>query len=73
MEEVVNKEPTSLNEKAKKDDVVEQKSCTVVDILSPAAMLNAYYICHNVQDLMFFRGFTWEGVAKGKGKGKKKK
>ena len=25
------------------------------------------------KDLMFFRGFTWEGVAKGKGKGKKKK
>ena len=25
------------------------------------------------QDLMFFRGFTWDGIAKGKGKGKKKK
>ena len=29
------------------DDV--KNSNTVVDILSPAAMKNAYYICHNVQ------------------------
>ena len=27
----------------------DQKTATVVDILSPAAMFNAYYICHNVQ------------------------
>ena len=27
----------------------EQKTATVVDILSPAAMFNAYYVCHNVQ------------------------
>ena len=32
-----------------KDEDNEQKSSTVVDILSPAAMFNAYYICHNVQ------------------------
>merc|ERR1711974_229332 len=32
------------------------------DILSKAAMHNAYFICHNVQDLMFFRGFTWDGA-----------
>ena len=29
------------------DDV--RNGNTVVDILSPAAMKNAYYICHNVQ------------------------
>jgi len=43
-----------------------------VDVLSEVAMSNAYLICHNVQDLMFYRGFYWEGAEK-KGKGKKKK
>jgi len=43
-----------------------------VDVLSEVAMNNAYLICHNVQDLMYFRGFYWEGAEK-KGKGKKKK
>ena len=38
-----------------------------------AAMENAYNICHNVQDLLLFRGFQWEGTKqKGKGKGRKK-
>ena len=38
-----------------------------------AAMENAYNICHNVQDLLFYRGFRWEGAKqKGKGKGRKK-
>lgn len=50
------------------------KSSTVADILSEPAMHNAYFICHNVQDLMYFRGFFWEGDNKGKGKkGKGKK
>merc|ERR1711874_137039 len=49
------------------------KTSTVADILSEPAMHNAYFICHNVQDLMYFRGFFWEGQSKGKGKGKKKK
>uniref|UniRef100_A0A0K2V5D3 Uncharacterized protein n=1 Tax=Lepeophtheirus salmonis TaxID=72036 RepID=A0A0K2V5D3_LEPSM len=45
-----------------------------VDILDEAAIENAYNICHNVQDLLFFRGFYWEGQCKkGKGKGRKKK
>nr|XP_021496991.1 small lysine-rich protein 1 [Meriones unguiculatus] len=41
------------------------------DILSPAAMLNLYYIAHNVADCLYFRGFNWPGAPKGKkGKGK---
>merc|ERR1712008_440529 len=47
-----------------------------VSVLDEAAMENAYNICHNVQDLLYFRGFFWEGdkdKKKGKkGKGKKK-
>ena len=42
------------------------------DILSKPAMDNAYMICHNVQDLMYYRGFFWEGAPKGKGKKKKR-
>ena len=43
-------------------------------IFLQAAMENAYNICHNVQDLLVFRGFLWEGQKqKGKGKGRKKK
>ncbi|KAM9311773.1 small lysine-rich protein 1 [Gastrophryne carolinensis] len=48
-----------------------------VDILSPAAMLNAYYISHNAVDCLEYRGFNWPGAPKKKGKkgkkGKKKK
>ncbi|XP_041442530.1 small lysine-rich protein 1-like isoform X2 [Xenopus laevis] len=44
-----------------------------VDILSPAAMLNAYYISHNAVDCLSFRGFTWPGEPKKKGKRGKKK
>ncbi|XP_028618429.1 small lysine-rich protein 1 [Grammomys surdaster] len=40
------------------------------DILSPAAMLNLYYIAHNVADCLYLRGFPWPGAPKGK-KGKK--
>ncbi|KAK4002776.1 hypothetical protein OUZ56_004578 [Daphnia magna] len=28
------------------------------DILSVAALANAYATCHNVQDLLYFRGFS---------------
>ena len=44
------------------------KSNKNIDILDDAAMVNAYNICHNVQDLLYFRGFFWEGSG---GKGKK--
>uniref|UniRef100_A0A673TLT5 Small lysine rich protein 1 n=1 Tax=Suricata suricatta TaxID=37032 RepID=A0A673TLT5_SURSU len=42
-----------------------------VDILSPAAMLNLYYIAHNVADCLHLRGFPWPGAPKSK-KGKNK-
>ncbi|XP_024302388.1 small lysine-rich protein 1 isoform X1 [Pan paniscus] len=42
-----------------------------VDILSPAAMLNLYYIAHNVADCLHLRGFHWPGAPKGK-KGRSK-
>ncbi|XP_035307281.1 small lysine-rich protein 1-like [Cricetulus griseus] len=42
-----------------------------VDILSPAAMLNLYYIAHNVADCLYLRGYPWPGAPKGK-KGKNK-
>ncbi|KAM9650992.1 small lysine-rich protein 1 [Trichechus inunguis] len=42
-----------------------------VDVLSPAAMLNLYYIAHNVADCLHMRGFRWPGAPKTK-KGKNK-
>lgn len=42
-----------------------------VDILSPAAMLNLYYIAHNVADCLRMRGFRWPGAPKAK-RGKNK-
>ncbi|XP_061107843.1 small lysine-rich protein 1 [Conger conger] len=44
-----------------------------VDILSPAAMENAYYISHNAMDCLEFRGFGWPGATKKGKKGTKKK
>ncbi|XP_036433348.1 small lysine-rich protein 1 [Colossoma macropomum] len=43
-----------------------------VDILSPAAMENAYYISHNAVDCLEFRGFGWPEATKKKGKKSKK-
>jgi len=54
------------------DDGAGNKS-KAVSVLDEAAMENAYNICHNVQDLLYFRGFFWEGSNKGKGKGKRGK
>ncbi|KAM5205773.1 small lysine-rich protein 1 [Hipposideros larvatus] len=42
-----------------------------VDIFSPAAMRNLYYIAHNVADCLRLRGFRWPGAPKSK-KGKSK-
>ena len=51
MDKIVNK----VN-KIKKKKVQNSKDDQVsVDILSEVAMINAYYICHNVQDLMWYR------------------
>lgn len=45
------------------------------DILSVAALANAYATCHNVQDLLHFRGFTSKPAHAKRGKkgGKKRK
>lgn len=43
-----------------------------VDIFNEDAMQNAYYTCHNVQDLLKCRGFPWPGAQKKKKKGKRK-
>ncbi|XP_074831988.1 small lysine-rich protein 1 [Carettochelys insculpta] len=45
-----------------------KKPASEVDILSPAAMLNAYYIAHNAAACLEFRGFMWPGSLKKKGK-----
>lgn len=49
------------------------KSRVQVDVLSDVAMDNAYYSCHNVQDLLRRRGFPWAEAQKKKKKGKKGK
>ncbi|XP_027489122.1 small lysine-rich protein 1 [Corapipo altera] len=41
-----------------------------VDVLGPAAMLNAYYISHNAAAFLEFRGYPWPGSPKKKGKKK---
>ncbi|XP_064905462.1 small lysine-rich protein 1 [Columba livia] len=48
-----------------------QKGPKGADIFSPAAMLNAHYICHNVPAFLELRGFPWPGSTKKKGKQKK--
>lgn len=42
-----------------------------VDVFTEAAMENAYTTCHNVQDLLKWRGFPWPDAQKKKKKGKK--
>ena len=66
------KEKKKVTKKAVTDDGSGNKS-KAVSVLDEAAMENAYNICHNVQDLLYFRGFFWEGSNKGKGKGKRGK
>lgn len=59
---------------SKKRSVSAKSTKTDVDILSPAAMENIYYISHNAVDCLEFRGFGWPGATKKKGKkGKKQK
>ncbi|XP_055710602.1 small lysine-rich protein 1 [Phlebotomus papatasi] len=43
------------------------------DIFNEAAMENAYYVCHNVQDVLKSRGFAWPEAQKKKKKGKGRK
>ncbi|XP_041637255.1 small lysine-rich protein 1, partial [Cheilinus undulatus] len=42
-----------------------------VDILSPAAMENLHYICHNAADCLTFSGFGWKHSNNKKKKKKK--
>ncbi|XP_046384562.1 small lysine-rich protein 1 isoform X2 [Ischnura elegans] len=50
----------------------KSKSRYAIDIFSEAAVENAYYICHNVQDALMCRGFQWPSAQKKKKKGKGK-
>lgn len=66
------------NKKAKKPGgkVIQKRegksrSKNLVDIFNEHAMMNAYYTCHNVQDLLKCRGFPWPELAKKKKKSKK--
>lgn len=43
-----------------------------VDIFNEHAIINAYYTCHNVQDLLKIRGFPWPELTKKKKKKSKK-
>ncbi|XP_041942330.1 small lysine-rich protein 1 [Alosa sapidissima] len=45
-----------------------KSSCAEVDILSPAAMKNAYYISHNAMDCLEFRGFGWPEAGRKRGR-----
>lgn len=47
------------------------KSRYNMDIFNPIAMENAYYTCHNIQDVLYCRGFPWPDAQKKKKKGKK--
>ncbi|XP_046879008.1 small lysine-rich protein 1 isoform X1 [Hypomesus transpacificus] len=57
---------------SKKRSSSAKSTQTEVDILSPAAMENVYYISHNAVDCLEFRGFRWPASAKKK-RGKKVK
>lgn len=48
-----------------------KSSRCAVDIFTESAMENAYTTCHNVQDLLKWRGFPWPDAQKKKKKGKK--
>uniref|UniRef100_A0A4W4DRS8 Small lysine rich protein 1 n=1 Tax=Electrophorus electricus TaxID=8005 RepID=A0A4W4DRS8_ELEEL len=58
---------------SKKSSASAKSTQPEVDILSPAAVENAYYISHNAVDCLEFRGFGWPAAAKKKGKKQKKK
>lgn len=50
-----------------------KSSKTEVDILSPAAMENVYYISHNAVDCLQYRGFGWPQKKKKKAAKRKNK
>ena len=60
--------------KKSKDTRTSEVKSPVIDPLSPAAMLNAYYIAHGPVEFLQFRGYGWKGGGTKKSKkGKKKK
>ncbi|CAH0386866.1 unnamed protein product [Bemisia tabaci] len=59
--------------KATRKSEGKSKARCNVDIFNEHAMENAYYTCHNVQDLLKCRGFPWPDLQKKKKKGKKGK
>ncbi|KAM4615630.1 small lysine-rich protein 1 [Polymixia lowei] len=63
---------TERKRSSKKRSSSAKTTKTEVDILSPAAMENVYYISHNAVDCLEFRGFGWP-KSKKKKKGKKGK
>lgn len=67
-----NKKPSKTTKQRKTGRKGRSKSarCTV-DIFTEVAMENAYTTCHNVQDLLKWRGFAWPDSQKKKKKGKK--
>ena len=68
------KSSTKKGKKSTKDSRTGDVKSPVIDPLSPAAMLNAYYIAHGPVEFLQFRGYGWEGGGTKKSKkGKKKK
>ncbi|KFQ36449.1 Small lysine-rich protein 1, partial [Merops nubicus] len=54
--------------KGKKPKKAAEQVEKEVDILSPSAMLNAYYVCHNAAAVLELRGFRWPGCPGAKGR-----
>ena len=62
------------SKKSTKESRTSDVKSPAIDPLSPAAMLNAYYISHGPVEFLQFRGYGWKGGgAKKSKKGKKKK
>lgn len=47
------------------------KSRFGMDIFNEEMMDNAYYTCHNIMDVLKYRGFPWPGIQKKKNKKKR--
>ncbi|XP_063253241.1 small lysine-rich protein 1 [Prinia subflava] len=69
---MAGKDKKPKGDKGKSPKKRAKKAARAVDLFSPAAMLNAYYISHNAAAFLHFRGYAWPGSQKKKGKGKKK-
>lgn len=67
-----NKKPTKSTKQKKTGRKGRSKGARyTVDIFTEAAMENAYTTCHNVQDLLKWRGFAWPDSQKKKKKSRK--